>query len=91
MNLHQLADELLEIRRYVRDQPKDAAQAAYQINVCARCRDHESVSEDQAIRWHHNICFGAARAHCNPEVLRGYLYGAAQEIRELAMKQEAGE
>jgi hypothetical protein len=86
MTLNQLADELLEIRRYVRTHPDHVKEMLGDLPGMSLVEDR-----DLYMRLCGNIEVGVSRILHNPEILEGYLYGAAAEIRELAMKQEAGE
>ncbi|MDR3582646.1 MAG: hypothetical protein P4L67_05210 [Candidatus Pacebacteria bacterium] len=89
MTLHQLADELLEIRRYVRSHPKHVKERMAVIN------DRDIVNVGRYHPFHRklkrmatNVNAGLDRIVVDPEILEGYLYGAAAEIRELAIKLE---
>jgi hypothetical protein len=96
MTLNELADELLEIRRYVRSHPD---------HVRRRISDAypdimNLVHFDTSHRLRFNLWAGLKSFAINdagrcvtvidPEILEGYLYGAAAEIRELALREEAG-
>jgi hypothetical protein len=90
LTLNQLADELFEIRRYVRSHPE---------HVKERLRDTVLFGRIYAVRRRdaelqrlgENIYMALDSILHDPEILRGYLYGAAQEIRALATREEAAE
>lgn len=87
MTLHELADELIEIRRYARSHPEHVAERLKDVAMFARIYSVRKIHPSLA-RLGDNIFTALDRILCNPEILEGYLYGAAAEIRELAIKEE---
>lgn len=88
MTLNELADDLLEVRRYVRSHP-DHVRTQLMKSV-AHVHVVKTRFADRFVQIAANIHVGLDRIRCNPEILEGYLYGAAAEIRELAMREELG-
>lgn len=90
MNLHGLADELLEVRRYVRSNPEHVKERINALDFLTGkglgC-DFDTP-RTKGVRYRQNLLAGLERIVVNPEILEGYLYGAAAEIREMARRQE---
>ena len=76
MTLHELADELLEVRRYVKPDPE------YVKAELPKLMDRIGV------RSIANLQVGLDYIHAVPEVLESYLYAAAFEIRAAALREE---
>jgi len=89
LTLSDLADELLEIRRYVRTHPEYVREQI--TKPVTRSHGLKTPFADRFAQIVANIHVGLACIHHDPEVLRGYLYGAAQEIRALAAREERAE
>lgn len=90
MTLTELADELVEIRRYVRPDPEYVRERSEAIDGMAIDARPSLELYGLLSRLKQNTDVGLSRILCNPEILEGYLYGAAAEIRELAEREEAG-
>lgn len=85
--LDEIADDLIEARRYVRTSTKEA----YGQTHDALDRLKHFLSDGSWDRFYANICFGLDYIQVDPEVLEGYLYAAAFEIRGLAEKARKAE
>lgn len=80
MTLEQLADALLELRRYVPDNAKVVSE--FLALIGKELGTVGQLPEDLFLKLYR---LGPKMAACsNPEILDGYLYGAAHEIREHA-------
>jgi hypothetical protein len=86
LTLDQLADALLEIRRYVRTDPEHVQEKlGVMLDPFNGCRRLSCG------RLRRNIRFGLRFILSDPTILRGYLYGAAFEIRCEASRMEKEE
>jgi hypothetical protein len=79
--LNQLADELLELKRYVRSKPEHVKRELPGLirRIYILC---------QPYRLQENIQIGLQFIVQNPAMLEGYLYGAAYELRAAAHRVE---
>lgn len=90
MTLVDLADELAEVRRYVRSHP-EYVRGRIGFAVDRGSLKHEMFQHPDIERIVHrlseNIFIGTSRILSNPKILEGYLDGAVHEIRQHAERQ----
>ena len=86
MTLNELADALLELKRYVKPDP-EYVRSEIEKPV-TRVRNVDAVHFAIRQRITANLYIGLAYIHADPEVLESYLYAAAFEIRAAALREE---
>lgn len=86
ITLHELADMLLEIKRYVKLDPEYVVRELENLDRSATVPD--LVTLQRFFQLVENINVGAICIHADPEVLECYLYAAAFEIRAAALREE---
>lgn len=85
MTLNEIADELIEVRRYVRIHVEyTRGKAVELIQAIHDCIQEQSLGLNHALRLQVNLGVGLEYIQVDPDLLENALYNAAFEIRAAA-------
>lgn len=88
MTLRELADELIEIRRYVRSNPILVDKTVTRLEDDMQRELDVPLPDAWTSRLATNLLVGRQYIHTDPELLEAYLFAAAFEIRDEANERQ---
>ena len=92
MTLNEIADELIEARRYVRSDIEHTREKVAKLIQALRCDGEEQcLGLNHTIRLQLNVGFRLEYIQVDPALLENALYNAAAELRIAALRLEPKE